>query len=293
MNTVKLVCVILLLSAACINSVVYCTTTEKTNSLAVIISFILLIIIISIIPVSFIFKTLLLTIPIYIYYRNICLTANLIYICYKWNIKHPATSRINDVGLRNDILHTYKQYFTIIDNFKYIPLRPTIFVANYCIDRIENVLCMSIPVKLSVVMRDIFKNPLTIFGNSITSPIYIEENRSYDYLHEQIKNHHEQCRYIFVYVTKGHYNSYSNKTIGKVSTGIFNIAKSLNISVTPICMDRVEYDNVGRLKYQNFEIHVGKEMQITNIQSDILAVKKFFKQTLHRFEQQKYINIYN
>lgn len=289
MHTVKLLCIIFLLALGCINISFYNTTVEKMNSLLLLISLIISIIIISIIPIGFIYKIALISIPIYVYHNNIHFIARLLKIFYKWNIKYPSKDRKDDRGLGNDILQIYKQHFNVIENFKDIPSNPTIFVANYCIDRIENVLCITLPVRQSVVMRDIFKNPVTIFGNIITNPIYLKHKGSYDYLYDQVKTHHEQGRYIFTYITKGKYNSYSNNTIGKVTTGILNIAKLLNISVTPICIDSIGYDGIGRIKNQNFEIHIGKEIYINNIDSDVLTIKKFFKQTLIRFEKQKYI----
>lgn len=289
MHNIKVLCVIFLLALGCINTIFYNTAIEKMNSLVIIISLTIFIIIISIIPVSFIYKIALISIPIYLYNNNIRFIARLLKIFYKWTIKYPSKDRKDDIGLGNDILQTYKQHFNVIENFKDIPSRPTIFVANYCTDRIENVLCITLPVKQSVVMRDLFKNPVTVFGNIITSPIYIKHKGSYDYLCKEVKTHHEQGRYIFAYITKGKYNSYSSNTTGKVTTGILNIAKLLNISVTPICIDSIDYDNIGRLKHQNFEIHIGKEINIRDIDSDVLTIKKFFKQTLNRFEKQKYM----
>lgn len=289
MRTVKLLCIIFLLALGCINISFYNTTVEKMNSLLVLISLTISIIIISIIPIGFIYKIALISIPVYLYHNNLHFITRLLQTLYKWNIKYPSKDRKDDIGLGNDIMQIYKLHFNIIENFKDIPSNPTIFVANYCIDRIENVLCITLPVKQSFVMRDIFKNPVTIFGNIITSPIYLKYKGSYDYLYDQVKTRHAQGMYIFTYITKGKYNSYSNNTIGKVTTGILNIAKSLNISVTPICFDSIGYDNIGRIKNQNFEIYIGKEIYISDIDSDVLNIKKFFKQTLNRFEKQKYI----
>jgi hypothetical protein len=208
-------------------------------------------------------------------------------IFYKWIVKYPSKDRKSDKGLGKDILNTLKQYFNVIENFKDIPSKPTIFVCNYCQDRVDNIVSITLPVKQSIVMRDILRH--FIFGPIITNPIYLKGRNTYDYLREQIEKHHNQDRYVFAYIGKGKYNLNSTNVIGKLFDGVLKIAKSLDITVTPICIDHIEYDNIGRMNYQNFEIHIGKEMKITDIDTDRTFIRQFFKQNLIRFEKQKYI----
>ena len=69
--------------------------------------------------------------------------------------------------------------------------------------------------------------------------------------------------------------------ISKLRTGLFRIAKELNISITPISID---YINAvyGIIPNQNFRICVGETFKPTEIYNDIYKVRKFFKEKLTR-----------
>ena len=78
--------------------------------------------------------------------------------------------------------------------------------------------------------------------------------------------------------------------ISKLRSGMFSIAKELNVSVTPVCVDYID-TYFGAITNQNFRIRVGDTFMIDDTNISIQKTKKFFKETMKEFKKRKYEGI--
>ena len=206
-----------------------------------------------------------------------CNLFNLIYIDSVYNRK-------NNNHLVKVVKPIYIKYFNFVTNFEKLPSKPSIIVCNYCNDRVENLTCILLPKDLAIMMRDQVRNTMK-FDKILKWRIETKENGSFENTKKQIQKHVSKGRYIFTYVTK--HPKYMFNYISKVRSGVFYIAKELNIPITLLAIDYID-TKFGTIPYQNFRIHVGDTFYIQEPKESIYKCKKFFKNTLTEFINTKY-----
>jgi len=196
--------------------------------------------------------------------------------------------KIDNIIARNLIICWFDKNFKVIHNFENIPSHPTIFLYNYVNDRIENVTCIMIPTHICPVIGLACLN----FYKKVINPcIIIKKGGHYDVLREEIRKVYDKGISTFVYVEKVRLGI-DWKKIGKIHTGVFKIAKELNITITPIVFDRIFYDKFYILKYQNYQIRVGDTFHVDDVQNSIYKTRRFFQDNIDKFKKTKFFNIY-
>ena len=73
-------------------------------------------------------------------------------------------------------------------------------------------------------------------------------------------------------------------------TGLFSIAKELDIPITLVAIDFVD-TQFNNIQKQNFHIEIGDTFKVDNIQDAVYKSRKYYKKTLTKFMHQKYIFI--
>ena len=217
-----------------------------------------------------------------LYNRNISLFFDFIhtiYTCYK------IPDRVDNTIARNLVIDLFNRNFRLIHNFEKLPKTPTILLANYVKDRVENLACIMLPVDICPMVAE----PLKGLGNLITPIIVRGESKQYDEMKKQIKDAHDNGFYVFVYIEKC--CSYITKDhLGPIRNGIFNIAKDLGITVTPIAFDSILY-NHGMLKKQNYQICVGDTFKVQNINDSKYKTRRFLRDKIKYFNSTKLNNL--
>ena len=171
--------------------------------------------------------------------------------------------------------------FYITRNFSKIPDKPTIFICPYITKYIEYPLMYLIPRNLAVIMvHETGKILEKIMPTTIIHRYSYSNN--YDSMNSQIVEKYKDGYCIFCYVTKP---SRSKRRLGKMFSGIFNIAKKNNITMTPIVFSRIE--NMSSLSVQNIRMKVGETFLPDNIVSNMIDTKNFFNKTLRGFSTKK------
>ena len=74
--------------------------------------------------------------------------------------------------------------------------------------------------------------------------------------------------------------------LGKVKTGVINIAHELKIPITPIVVDSTEHI-FGAIREQDFRIEVGETVIIKNPKLYINKIKKYYRKTINKFKMYK------
>lgn len=200
----------------------------------------------------------------------------------------PARIRKDDYTLRQQVYQIFNKNFKLDLNIDLLPRnKPTIIVANYCKDRVENIACILLPVNMAIMMR----TGLAILGldKMIKWPLFTEASGSYETTRNLICGHVLQGRSVFGYVTPGKSLFLPNQII-RVRSGLFSIAKELSIPVTPVAFDYIDLF-LGTIPRQNFRVHVGKPFMVTDVKQSVRDTAHFFRDKLTEFMETKYANM--
>ncbi len=224
-------------------------------------------------PININIKIVIITLIIYVFKRNFNILSKIIFIIY--NIVNKPKSNIT---LRNHVTDILKDNFIFSHNFHELPPYPSIIVSNYCYDRLENIACITIPKNISIIMGELLVKYVklhSILENIICKHGSKDKGGEYNHIKSEIKKCTENGISTFSYVTKSLHKN-SKCYIGKLRSGMFRIAKDLNIPITPIFIDYID-DKFGIIPLQNFRMHVGETFLIgEDIEGDIYNTRKFF-----------------
>lgn len=204
--------------------------------------------------------------------------------------KKPPMTYLRDLWLRRTIKNIYTQNgLTFITNFQLLPSHPTIILANYCKDRIENPFAVLIPRKLAIMMQRGFRK--INMSAMINKPIYVEGHKQGNFhnINKAVKQASKEGNDIFVYVNNPSFYDY----IGKLHSGIFKIAMTNKITVTPITFDFIEVTKSGYIPSQNIFIKVGNTFCVKDVIKAKTRVRRFFIDSLEEFKQNKFTKDYN
>lgn len=204
---------------------------------------------------------------------------------YKLGYVESVNNRKDDSKLRNVVRYIYYPTLILKINFKKLPNIPTIFVSNYCNDRLDNLACILIPKDIAILMKGGLSRT-TILQKLVKWPILTKEKNCYEDTKNTILEHLTNGRSIFAYVTK--YPLDIPNVIQNIRTGMFRIAKELNVPITLIAFDFVD-TQFHNIQKQNFHIEIGDTFKVNSIQDAIYKTRKFYKKTLTKFIKQKYI----
>jgi hypothetical protein len=222
-----------------------------------------------------------------IYKRNIQFFFDFTQTIYK-GYKYGKLRNIqNNYITRILVTDFFNRYFRLINNFSNIPKKPTIFLSNYVKDRVENLACMMLPVDICPMLASWLK----YLQNFITPIIIRGKSGQYDIMKDKIKEMHDKGFYIFVYIEQ-QFSSINDDQVGKLRNGVFNIAKELDIDVTPIAFDRVLYSKNYILKKQNYQICVGDTFKVDDIKESKYKTRRFLRDRIRYFNKTKFNNCY-
>lgn len=230
------------------------------------------------------YKVIILLTLFLVYKNTFAIVGNVFYSLFTLVYIDSVDDRKNNKHLISIVKPIYMKYFNFVTNFEKLPDKPSIIVCNYCDDRVENLCCILLPKDLAIMMRDELKNIMK-FGKILKWTIETKETGSFENTKKQIKEHINKNRYIFTYVTNN--KKYKFNYISKIRSGVFHIAKELNIPITLLAIDYID-TKFGTIPYQNFRIHVGDTFYVEEPKNSIYKCKKFFKNTLTEFMNTKY-----
>jgi hypothetical protein len=242
--------------------------------------YIIIYILTSIIPIYF--KLTLLIILLSIYRINFKFMIELIFLTSFLQNIIPIAIRKDDQINRYIATKIFTSNFKLHTQFDKLPSFPSILVCNYCKDRIENTACIMFPLDIAILMRDGFVSKL---DKLVKWPIFTKSENNYENTKKHIKEHISAGRSIFTYITKP--PTIKLDLLPSVRSGIFNIAKELNIPITLVCIDYVD-TSFGSITRQNFRICVGETFMVKDVQESKYKSRIFFRDTIKECIRRKY-----
>lgn len=228
-------------------------------------------------------KIVVILVIILIYYRPVYLVSGII----STSIQAMRTKeKYPDSHIGNIVVNLYANSgLKVITDFTKLPSTPTIILANYCRDRVENAACMIVPRKLAIMMQSGFK--AVNMTNIINKPIYVHGHGkgNFENISEAIKKAYDEGNSIFVYINSPNYFNY----LTRYKSGIFHIAKKHNISITPLAIDYV-HTWFGTIPKQNFFMKAGDPFYVDgDISTAKYKTRSFHKRAHKRFKRNKFI----
>lgn len=271
--------------------IIFCTLKtigDVYYSFSVFALIILLIILILIFQINIKIKVALISILVCIYKNNLYLISSFFLIVYKEGYINNVRDRINNDKFRDIVHNIFGKCVNLKLDFSKLPTKPSIIVCNYCWDRLENLACILIPRDIVILMRDTLIK-ITKLDKLIKWAIYTKEKGSYEETKRQIVEHTNQGRFIFSYISK--HPKMGPTRIQGVRSGMFNLAKELNIPITLMTIDYIDTDNFGIIHNQNFNVVIGDTFNVENVSESVYKARKFFKTMLTKFQTDKYKGI--
>ena len=205
------------------------------------------------------------------YSKSILLLYKVIYVIILGNL--PVKKKIID----NIISSNYKKIFAFSHNFHKLPNKNTIIVSNHPHNPIDYTAFKMLPKKIAIVAGGLHffvrwtceKDEYIFYNNN--------KNKNFDELKLKIQDKIKNMS-ILVFVENYKRIKYTNngRKVARLRTGIFTIAKELNIPITPLVIDRI-HSSYGMVTEQPFRMIVGDTFDVTDPTIDAINTHKFMK----------------
>jgi hypothetical protein len=181
---------------------------------------------------------------------------------------------------RHTTTNLYENGLNLEINREKIPKEPTIFIANYPINYIEYLTHGLFGSKFCLVVHGpAIKILKFLYGSNHLIAV---NKGNFDKVQELVNNKMKDGYSIFCYVERDYYNRKDNYIIQEFRSGMFHIAKNLNKTITPLCIDHIEHF-MGFIETENiFRIKVGETQFIDNVEDAINNVKLFLSTELNK-----------
>jgi hypothetical protein len=186
---------------------------------------------------------------------------------------------IGDKKIKNAVVDMFSHLFNLQRDFTNLPKENTIFVANYPENYYDCFSTMLIPKNLAIIMENNIANKF-IWDSKINKSIF-RKNGDYNFTKNQIENSIKNNFSVLGYCMK------PRRLLTTIRTGLFRIAKELNVSITPVVFDTIIISNFKIIK-QNFRIYIGESFYVNEPEKDIKIVKKIFKKKISEFKENKF-----
>jgi hypothetical protein len=209
-------------------------------------------------------KSGILLVVLCIYWRNIDL---LLGICSE--LYQPSD---NMALCRANGYEVLSRHFIPKHNFENISNEPTIFICNYAQDRFENALIMFIPRALTIITSEQFKNYTGVDAIFPTIPMPASGG-GFTELEKRIRKAVGEGQSILCYSQKPLFIEGQN--YGKIRSGIFHIAQSIGLTITPLYIHSIK-SHAGSIYKQTIELVADTPRKVKNPAQAISQVKSFF-----------------
>jgi 1-acyl-sn-glycerol-3-phosphate acyltransferase len=177
----------------------------------------------------------------------------------------------------------FKYGFDFKENFKDLPNSPCIIVSNYCSKKFSLMSYLAktmIPVKYVLVTSDITGFFLRrVYEEDRLIFVPHGSRKNYNRVEKEIKEKLSQGYYIFSFVEDigAERNFYKIK---KIRSGMFRIAKNLNVPIVPVVIDTAFWCNCIFLNPEHRMIF-GEKIFVNDIEKDMENVLKWMQRKLN------------
>lgn len=173
-------------------------------------------------------------------------TAILIWIKYHTNFMLLFALILSCLNINPKQYITYSGIQPVILGEKY-PTRPTIYVVNYCRNRFEHLILNFLPDNFVIFTS------LDVIACVYNKAKYFRRGKSYHHFKFIVKQAIKQNKNVVCFVSAP-----LSVRLSKLKSGIFNIAMKEKLTITPLCVSKLETDDFEVIKHQKLFMRIGK-----------------------------------
>jgi len=165
-----------------------------------------------------------------------------------------------------------------------LPDNPTIILCNYPSSYVEYLSNHLLNSKICILLYE-----KAVIQTSIISYFYpkdaillIKKGNQFAETQKKVRDKLAEGYNVLVYPEKNFFHRKSKYDITSLHSGIFNIAKNIDATITPIVFDHIDH-NMGVVLNNNFKIYIDRTRKINNVDVEIDSVTTLFKRKLRFF----------
>lgn len=173
----------------------------------------------------------------------------------------------------------YKMNFGLKMNEKDIPCKPTIIMANYPINYVEYLTQGLFGSKVCLLVHEpAIKVLKYIHGEE---HLVCVNKGEFDQLQQRVKEKLDSGYHIFCYIERDYYNRKHDYQITELRSGMFTIAKNLEVTITPVVIDHIKH-TCGIDEDIPFQIKIGRTQTVDNVKEVMNKVRDFYSKNLRK-----------
>lgn len=178
-------------------------------------------------------------------------------------------------------LNLFHNYLNLKMDTSKLSLAPTIYMANYPANYVEYLTHGLFCDKLCIVAVGSAVSILKyIYGSEHTIAV---NKGSFQKVKSQIKNKIKEGYSIFTYLEKNFCNRKDQYQVSEIRSGMFTIAKDLEINITPVCIDHLHH-TMGFVNNNYFQIKIMDSFKVLNVKEAMIIVKTFLQKELKKMK---------
>lgn len=173
----------------------------------------------------------------------------------------------------------YKLGLNLEMNIENIPKTPTIYLSNYPCNYIEYLVHGLLGDKFCLVVHrgsiHVLKH---LYGEN---HLILVEKGSFDKVQKKIEAKMKDGYSIFSYIERDYYTRKNGFELCEFRTGMFAIAKNINATITPICIDHIDHF-FGVIENNKFRIKIGTTSHVIDPIKSLNDTRNFLAKNLKR-----------
>ena len=165
-----------------------------------------------------------------------------------------------------------------------LPEKPTIILSNYPSTYVEYLANHLLSDKMCILLYggSVLQSRIINYFYSKDKILFVGKGNQFDETQKKVRDKLAEGYSVIVYPEKNFFYRKNKYDITTFHSGIFNIAKNIDATITPIVIDHINH-NIGIVLNNNFKIYIDTTRKIDNVQLEIDNVTKLFTRKLKKF----------
>ena len=165
-----------------------------------------------------------------------------------------------------------------------LPEKPTIIICNYPSSYVEYLTNHLLNSKICILLYEkaVIQNIIISYFYTKDAILLIGKGNQFAETQKKVRDKLTEGYSVLVYPEKHFFLRKSKYDVTSFHSGIFNIAKNIDATITPIVFDHIDH-NMGLVLNNNFKIYIDRTRKIDNVEWEMDNVTKLFKRKLSFF----------
>ena len=165
-----------------------------------------------------------------------------------------------------------------------LPDTPTIILCNYPSSYVEYLSNHLLSDKICILLYSgsVLQSRVISYFYTKDRILFVGKGNQFAETQKKVRDKLAEGYSVLVYPEKHFFLRNSKYDVTSLHSGIFNIVKNIDATITPIVFDHVDH-NMGFVLNNNFKIYIDRTRKINDIDVEMDTVTKLFKRKLRFF----------